>query len=225
VVRGEVGAGERALWETFADAKRRAPSVVFIDEFQAAFTARSGGTGGGGEDGTGALLTAALAACMDDVERWNAAAGPASSVTVLAATNEPWAVDEGFLRPGRLDQTLYVGTLEVGARRALLSEALALRGGSGNGRGEEASDAEMEAAAVAVCGMTAGFTGADLSLLVQRASLDVLRATIEGAGTGAGPMEAVTWASLLAVLRRGEVKPSVTWQQEDDYHNWGKTRY
>jgi cell division protease FtsH len=224
-----VGAGERALWETFTEAKRRAPSVVFIDEFQAAFTARGGGTGGGGEDGTGALLTAALAACMDDAERWNAAAGPASSVTVLAATNEPWAVDVGFLRPGRLDRTLYVGTLEVGARRALLSEALALRGSSGVGRGvndgEEASDAEVEAVAAAVCGMTAGFTGADLSLLVQRASLDVLRATIEGAGTVAGPTKTVTWASLLAVLQRGEVEPSVTWQQEDGYHSWGKTRY
>ena len=225
MVRGEVGAGERALWETFAEAKRRAPSVVFIDEFQAAFTSRSGGGDGGGESGTGALLTAALAACMDDVERWNAVAGPASSVTMLAATNEPWAVDVGFLRPGRLDRTLYVGTLEVGARRALLTEALALRGSGGEGRvvngGEETGDAE----AVAVCGMTAGFTGADLSLLVQRASLDVLRATTEGAGAGAGPTGVVTWACLLAVLQRAEVKPSVTWLQEDGYHKWGKARY
>lgn len=81
---------------TFEAARKNAPSVVFIDEFQALFTERT-------SSGSG-RLSSTLLQCTDDVKRWRDAdadgnadsSGPAdqeSRVVVLAATNTPWIDD------------------------------------------------------------------------------------------------------------------------------------
>jgi ATP-dependent 26S proteasome regulatory subunit len=103
VVRGEIGTGERAVVDLFNSAKRSAPCIIFIDEFQAVFTARTGGSS------VGASLSSALAGCFDDIQIWNSSAGAESIITVVASTNEPWAVDRTFLRPGRLNYVILVG--------------------------------------------------------------------------------------------------------------------
>lgn len=72
----------------------------------------------------GASLTSALALCLDDVAAWNMYAGTGSLITIIAATNEPWAVDIGFLRPGRFDKRVFVGPLDLQGRYLLLREAL-----------------------------------------------------------------------------------------------------
>ena len=123
LTRGHIGEGEKAVVELFRTARRVAPSIVFIDEFQAVFTARAGRSVGGDGDsdsGVGSSLSSTLAGCIDDIALYNEHAGVESMVTVIAATNEPWAVDSGFLRPGRLDKVIFVGTLEESARRTWL---------------------------------------------------------------------------------------------------------
>ena len=60
-----------------------------------------------------------MSACFDDLQLWNTYAGAESAVTIIAATNEPWAIDGGFLRAGRLDRLIYVGPLDEGGRRDL----------------------------------------------------------------------------------------------------------
>lgn len=159
VVRGEVGTSERRVRGLFQEAKQAAPSIVFIDEFQALFTSRGrsdGAEGGGGE--AGSTLSAALAGCFDDLASWNRNAGPESMVTVVAATNEPWAVDGSFLRPGRLGKCLLVGPLDRSGRAAYVRHYL--------GAGFAVGDGIAECVAL----RTDGFSGADLSLLCARAS-------------------------------------------------------
>lgn len=112
VVRGEIGKGEKKLIEIFQRSKRYAPSIIFIDEFQAMFTNRDEET----KDEVGSSLTATLAACMDDINNWNQYAGSDSLVIIIGATNEPWAIDNSFLRSGRFGHVEYVGLLDEQGR-------------------------------------------------------------------------------------------------------------
>jgi AAA+ superfamily predicted ATPase len=63
VVVGEVGGGEKKIAQLFADARKAAPSIVFIDEFQALFMKGL------------STMSAALAGCFDDVANWNSCMG------------------------------------------------------------------------------------------------------------------------------------------------------
>ena len=164
VVRGEIGTSEKRVVQLFQEAKRCAPSVLFIDEFQALFTSRA--AAGEGDSGGGGSLTATLASCFDDLNVWNRNAGAESLVTVLASTNEPWAVDPGFLRPGRLDKCVFVGPLNCQGRVEFLSKRVL----SQTERNEKTERCESQLQMLqAVAAATEGFTGADLTLLLSRA--------------------------------------------------------
>lgn len=153
VIRGEVGAGEKAVVAAFAEAKRVAPSVLFIDEFQALFVSR----GDDLQDRSFQSLSSALAGCFDDLSLWNSHAGSSSLVSIVAATNEPWSVDKGFLRPGRFDRLLYVGPLEREERRAFFLQAMGPK------------EAEVAAAMDTLLSRTEGYSGADLELVLLNA--------------------------------------------------------
>lgn len=113
IVCSEVGKSEKLLSSTFETARKRSPSVIFIDEFQALFTSRDKEDGTGGK-GSGRLASTLLT-LMDDVTKWRDANLSVDHVTssqiveknrvvVLAATNTPWMVDRAFLRAGRFDR-------------------------------------------------------------------------------------------------------------------------
>eukprot|EP00804_Cyclotella_cryptica_P016169 CCRYP_005668-RA/>CCRYP_005668-RA protein AED:0.02 eAED:0.02 QI:256/1/0.75/1/0.66/0.5/4/0/935 len=110
IVRPEVGNSEKLIVTAFEAARVNAPSVIFIDEFQALF---------GDRDGSGLIvgqLVSTLLQCMDDVARWSEA-DPAEEkdgakngrIVVIGATNTPWMIDRAFLRPGRFDRAVHVG--------------------------------------------------------------------------------------------------------------------
>jgi len=163
VVRGEIGTSEKRVAQLFQEAKRCAPSVLFIDEFQALFTSRSGDGG----DSSGSSLTVTLSGCFDDLNVWNRHAGAESLVTVIASTNEPWAVDPGFLRPGRLDKCVFVGPLDAPGRLEFLTKRLpCVASLEENNRPELEQEHALVLARAAAA--TAGFTGADLTLLLAR---------------------------------------------------------
>ena len=113
----------------------------------------------------GASLTSALALCLDDVVNWNTYAGTASLITVIAATNEPWAVDAGFLRPGRFDKKLFVGPLDEQGRCMLLREHLEMYRftQSGSGKGDVLQELSAR--------MSGLYTGADIALFAQNVKL------------------------------------------------------
>jgi ATP-dependent 26S proteasome regulatory subunit len=128
IVRGEVGNSEKMLVAAFETARSNAPSVVFIDEFQALFMDRSGSGSG--------KLASTLLQCMDDVCRWREAdneANPSpplepneeetaesSRVVVMGATNTPWMIDSAFLRSGRFDRVVHVGLPTLKERVSIL---------------------------------------------------------------------------------------------------------
>ncbi|HUJ61689.1 MAG TPA: AAA family ATPase, partial [Kofleriaceae bacterium] len=149
-----VGVGAARVRELFADAKRSAPSIVFIDELDAVGRVRGAGLGGGHDEREQTLDQ--LLAEMDGFDRND-------QVVVLAATNRPDVLDPALLRPGRFDRRVVIDLPEVGARREIL--AVHVRG--------KPIASEVDLGEIAL--MTPGFSGADLANLVNEAALHALR--------------------------------------------------
>ena len=152
LVQGEIGSGEAALRNAFQEAKRLAPSILFFDEFQAIFTNRSGGSDN--DDSTKTLSTT-LAGCFDDLNIWNRMVGLDNLVTIIGATNEPWAIDRGFLRAGRFDRSIYVGCLSDNSKIKFLNDCIK----------ETISETDVQD----ILRKTNNFSGADFSLLFRKA--------------------------------------------------------
>jgi cell division protease FtsH len=145
-----VGVGASRVRDMFDNAKKEAPTVIFIDEIDS--IGRSRGTGlGGGHDEREQTLNQILAE-MDGF-------APHESVVVMAATNRPDVLDPALTRPGRFDRQI---TLDLPQKRARL-DILRLH----TQRVPLAADVDLENMAA----RTVGFSGADLKNLVNEAAL------------------------------------------------------
>lgn len=144
-----VGESEKAVRQVFERAKNSAPCVVFFDEIDALCPRRS--SGGSDNSGSTRVLTQLLTE-MDGVEG-------RKGVYVMAATNRPDILDPAILRPGRLEQSLYVG-LPNAPDRAEILKAIAKNGP------ELAPDVAIQKLA----DKCEGYSGADLKALVTKAS-------------------------------------------------------
>ncbi len=118
LVRGEIGTGENNLRKIFSEAKRLAPCIITIDEFDSIFTSNKD-DGISGND-VGFTLSSTLSGCFDDLVIWNKFSGFENQVTVIAATNKPWLVDKVFLRTGRFDKCVYMGQLDINDQKQFL---------------------------------------------------------------------------------------------------------
>ncbi|KAH8667548.1 putative ATPase family gene 2 protein [Tricladium varicosporioides] len=103
-----VGESERAVRDIFARARAASPSIIFFDEIESIGSKREKG---GRNNGVNVLTT--LLNEMDGIETLK-------GVTVLAATNQPQALDLALLRPGRFDKLLYVAPPDLAGREAIL---------------------------------------------------------------------------------------------------------
>lgn len=198
-VRGEIGSGERRVRELFAEAKRSAPSIIFIDEFQAVFTSKEEGVASASD--VGATLTATLSGCFDDLSIWNRYSGLESLVTVIASTNEPWAIDRSFLRPQRLERCLFVGPLSAEGRVEFFTTHAVGH--------DELSGRQISS----LVSRTELFTGADLTLLLSRARdlYDAERPSDDDVDDSI-PRH---YSAALALS-----KPSVTVEDMEEYSDW-----
>ena len=149
-----VGVGASRVRDLFAEAKKVAPAVVFIDEIDAVGRQRGAGLGGGHDEREQTLNQ--LLVEMD---------GFASNegVVVLAATNRRDILDPALLRPGRFDRQVYVGYPDIRGREEILDIYV-----RNKPLGE---DVDLRKIARA----THGFTGADLENLVNEAALNAAR--------------------------------------------------
>ncbi len=150
-----VGVGASRVRDLFEEAKKNAPSIVFIDEIDA--VARRRGTGlGGGHDEREQTLNQLLVE-MDGF-------GVNEGIIVMAATNRVDILDPAILRPGRFDRKVAVGRPDVKGREAILKVHV-----KGKPLGEDVDLGQ-------VARTTPGFSGADLENLMNEAAILAARA-------------------------------------------------
>ena len=146
-----VGVGASRVRDMFAEAKRHAPCIIFIDEIDA--VARRRGTGmGGGHDEREQTLNQLLVE-MDGF-------GINEGIIVMAATNRVDILDPAILRPGRFDRKISVSSPDVGGRQDILKVHAKNK--------PLAEDVNLEQ----IAQTTAGFTGADLENLLNEAAIN-----------------------------------------------------
>ncbi len=144
-----VGMGAKRVRELFAQAKKNAPSIVFIDEVDAVGKARGEGRNDERESTLNQLLTE-----MDGFE-------DSSNVIVLAATNKMEVLDEALLRSGRFDRRVFVSLPNLEERSDILK--VHLKG--------KPYDLDVDE----ISKMSVGFSGAALATLVNEAAITALK--------------------------------------------------
>jgi transitional endoplasmic reticulum ATPase len=151
------GESEQQIAKLFARARQVAPCVIFIDELDSLVPARGGGLG---EPQVTERVVNTILAEMDGLEELQ-------SVVVIGATNRPNLIDPALLRPGRLDELIYVPVPGVEGRERILAiqtQAMPL-----------ADDVDL----ASIARRAERFTGADLEDVVRRAGLMALREAMD----------------------------------------------
>ncbi|MBQ1270806.1 MAG: ATP-dependent zinc metalloprotease FtsH [Clostridia bacterium] len=150
-----VGVGASRVRDLFGEAKKHAPSIIFIDEIDAVGRRRGAGLGGGHDEREQTLNQ--LLVEMDGF-------GNNSGVIVMAATNRADILDPALLRPGRFDRQIYIGVPDVKGREDILKV---------HAQGKPfTKDVNLRT----IASKTVGFTGADLENLLNEAALLAARA-------------------------------------------------
>ncbi len=149
-----VGVGASRVRDLFADAKKNAPCIVFIDEIDAVGRQRGAGLGGGHDEREQTLNQ--LLVEMDGF-------GMNEGIIMIAATNRPDILDPALLRPGRFDRQIVVGAPDVKGREEILVVHTRKK--------PLADDVKLDVLAK----RTPGFAGADLENLTNEAALLAVR--------------------------------------------------
>ena len=166
------GESEARLRQVFEQAKKEAPSIVFLDEIDSIAPRR--------EQAVGEVekrVVAQLLALMDGLEA-------RGQIIVIGATNLPNALDPALRRPGRFDREIVIGIPDVAGRRETLEIHT-----RGMPLGVDVDVAHLAA-------ITHGFTGADLAALCREAAMAALRRVLPRIDLG---IEASTYSQLLDI--------------------------
>ncbi len=149
-----VGVGASRVRDLFAEAKKEAPAIVFIDEIDAVGRQRGAGLGGGHDEREQTLNQ--LLVEMDGF-------GANEGIIIIAATNRPDILDKALLRPGRFDRQIAVNYPDVKGREEILKV---------HSRGKPLGpDVSLKT----IARSTSGFTGADLANLLNESALLAVR--------------------------------------------------
>jgi len=150
-----IGESERKLQALFEKARSEVPAVLFFDELEALAGKREHG-----RNSSSANVVSQFLSELDGFAQNN------KGVLVLASTNTPWAIDSAFLRPGRFDRMFFVPPPDKEARVGILELEM-----------KDKPVAKVNLKAVA--GRTSGFSGADLTNLIDAATDQAIEASIE----------------------------------------------
>jgi AAA+ superfamily predicted ATPase len=175
-----VGSSERNMRDVFDEARRRRPSVLFLDELDALGQRRSNLKSAAAMRSTVNQLLAEL----------DGAAGNNEGVFVLGATNQPWELDPALRRPGRFDRTVFVAPPDEPARREILAGELKNR----------AVDEQVDLDSVARG--TDGFSAADVAAVCGTAAALALEDSL-----AQGRIRPITTRDLNTAL--AEARPTV----------------
>ena len=147
-----VGESERAIREVFRKARAASPSIIFFDEFDSIASVR-GGAGGGSSNHAGSSNLNILTTLLNEMDGFE----QLRNVLIVAATNRPEILDPALLRPGRLDNHVYVGLPDLQDRQEILR--LWLR------KSDAADDVDVDLLAE----MSDGFSGAEMVSICETA--------------------------------------------------------
>merc|ERR1711998_666587 len=151
------GESESNVRDTFAKARGAAPCVLFFDELDSIAQQRGGSSGDGG--GAGDRVINQMLTEMDGV-------GAKKNVFIIGATNRPDIIDPALMRPGRLDQLIYIPMPDYESRLSILNSLLR--------KTPVSKDVDLQYLA----SQTEKFTGADLTEICQRAAKLAVREDI-----------------------------------------------
>jgi len=152
------GESEANVRDVFDKARAAAPCVMFFDELDSIAKARgssSGDAGGAGDRVLNQILTE-----MDGMNQ-------KKNVFIIGATNRPDQIDPALLRPGRLDQLIYIPLPDENSRVSILQACL------------KKSPVSPDVDLTFLAKMTHGFSGADLTEICQRSAKLAIRESIE----------------------------------------------
>jgi len=153
------GESEANVRDVFDKARAAAPCVMFFDELDAIAKSRGGGSGGDG-GGAGDRVINQILTEMDGMNA-------KKNVFVIGATNRPDQIDSAILRPGRLDQLIYIPLPDEVSRLSILTATL------------KKSPVSKNVSLSYLAKHTHGFSGADLAEICQRAAKLAIRQSIE----------------------------------------------
>ncbi len=176
--------------EVFSEAIEKAPSIIFIDEIDSAVRRR--GVEEGGSDAVVREVVGELLTQMDGL-------GEKEDVLVIAATNDPWAIDDALLRPGRFDKIIYVPPPNEEGRKEIINMVMS--------RAQIKHDIDIERIVAA----TDGYSGADIE--------NIYNATITGLYiTKNGRVRSINTDHWLETIRT--VSPSISRHTLKYYENF-----
>ncbi|TVR95614.1 MAG: ATP-dependent metallopeptidase FtsH/Yme1/Tma family protein [Rhodospirillales bacterium] len=156
-----VGVGAARVRDLFEQARKAAPSIIFIDELDALGQAR--GAGPGMPSGGQSEKEQTLNQLLNEMQGFDTREG----VVILGATNQPQVLDPALLRAGRFDRQVLVDRPDKKGRLAILKVHAK--------KVKLAADVDLDQ----VAGLTAGFSGADLENLVNEAAIQATRRNAE----------------------------------------------
>ena len=162
------GESEGNVREVFDKARGAAPCVLFFDELDSIATQRGGG--GGDSGGAGDRVVNQLLTEMDGV-------GAQKNVFFVGATNRPDILDDALLRPGRLDQHIYIPLPDKASRFSVIKSCLR--------KSPVAKNVDLNF----IADLTEGFSGADITEVCQRATKVAIREAIEAEAKYKAAME------------------------------------
>ncbi|GAB1209573.1 hypothetical protein APSETT445_008354 [Aspergillus pseudonomiae] len=184
-----VGESERALRDIFRKARSARPSIIFFDEIDAIASKRSSTSQGGVN-----VLTTLLNE-MDGIEELK-------SVLVVAATNKPEVIDPALMRPGRLDNILYIGPPDFEARKEILNIWC------------RKSVVHPDVSLEELAWKTEGYSGAEIVSICETAGDAALDEEEE-----TGQAQDIRWGHFEIALK--QVKRQITDSVIQQYEQWG----
>lgn len=173
-----VGESEKNVDQLFATARNNDRAVIFIDEVEALTPKRR-------DVQEGSVMQRVVPQILGELDGFDR--NEKNALLFVGATNEPWSIDGAILRPGRLDEKIYVGLPDLSARRKILELNL------------DGVPLDGDVALDALAARLDGYSGADLAYLSRKVCETAFREAVAGAAEG--PIGAAAFEAVLDWLR------------------------